>query len=121
MSRAAVTREALADEGVMHHAEHRCSLMQQRDQRAPDRKSGDEGFGAVDGIQHPDIFGVFALVTELLADDAMLWKIFLDQPTHYRLRRAIGFRHRIEIVAGALVVDRERSPEERQDGFSRCG
>jgi hypothetical protein len=32
-------------------------------------------------------------------------------------RRTIGFRYRIEIVK-ALVVDAERSPEERQDGLA---
>ena len=121
MRRAAVAGKALADKGLVHHAEHRRALVQQRDQRAPDRKARDEGFGAVDRIQHPDIFGVLALVAEFLADDAVLGKIGLDQPPHHRFRGAVGFGHRIEIVAGALVVDRERGPEERQDGFAGGG
>jgi len=35
-------------------------------------------------------------------------------------RRAIGLGDRIE-VAGALVVDRQRGAEERQDGFAGGG
>ena len=66
MGRAAVAGKALADEGLMHHSEHRRALVQQRDQRAPERKARDEGFRAVDRVQHPDIFGVFALIAEFL-------------------------------------------------------
>ena len=121
MRRAAVAGKALADKGLVHHAEHRRALVQQRDQRAPDRKSRDKGFGAVDRIQHPDIFGVFALAAEFLADDAMLGKIGFDQTPHHRLRRAVGLGHRIEIVGGAFVVDAQRRPKERQDGFPGGG
>src|SRR6185312_8699532 len=80
----------------------------------------DEGFGAVDRIEHPDIFGVLALVAEFFADDAVLGKIGLDQAPHHRLSGPVGFGDRIE-VAGALVVDRERGAEERQDGFAGRG
>src|SRR5215207_7898051 len=118
MRRTAIAGKALADIGLVHHAEHRRALVQQRDQGAPDWKSRDEGFGAVYRIQHPDIFGVLALVAELLADDAVLGKIALDQAAHHRFRGAVGLGDRIEI-ARALVVDGERGPEERQDGFTR--
>ena len=91
--------------------------MQQPDQGAPQRKARDEGFCAVDRVQHPDIFGVFALIAEFLADNAMLGKTRLDQPPHHRFRCAVGFGHRIEIMARAFVVDAQRGPEERQDGF----
>src|SRR5262249_20000010 len=73
-----VAGEAFADEGLVHHAEHRNALVQQCDQRAPDRKSRDKGFGAVDRIQHPDVIGIRAFVAELLADDAVLGKLRLD-------------------------------------------
>ena len=73
--------------------------------------------GAVDRIQHPDIFGVLALVAEFLADDAVLGKVGLDQAAHHRFGGAVGLGDRIEI-ARALVVDGERGPEERQDGFA---
>jgi hypothetical protein len=88
---------------------------------APDRKPRDEGFGAVDRIQHPDIFGVLALAAEFLADNAVLGEIGLDQAPHHRLRRAVGFGHRIKIMVDALVVDAERGAKERQDGFPGGG
>src|SRR5207249_11474811 len=65
----------------------------------------------------PDIFGTLALVAEFLADDAVLGKVRLDQAAHHRFGGAVGLGDRIEI-AGALVVDRERGPEERQDGLA---
>src|SRR6187455_538522 len=104
----------------MHHAEHRHSTMKQCDQRAPDRKTCDEGFCAVDGIQHPDIFGVFVLIAEFLADDAVLRKVRLDHPAHYGLGRPIGLRYRIEVAIGALAFAAEKSRSEKwQDGFAR--
>ncbi len=103
----------------MHHAEHRRALVQQRDQRAPDREPGDEGFRAVDRIEHPDIVGVLALIAEFLADDAVLGKVIFDDPPHHRFRGAIGLGDGIEILRGTLVVDRQRRAEERQDGFAR--
>ena len=54
-------------------------LCSRRDQRAPDRKAGDEGFGAVDRVQHPDIVGVLALIAEFfLADDAVLGEVIFE-------------------------------------------
>jgi hypothetical protein len=48
----------------------------------------------------------------------VLGKIGLDQAAHHRFRGAVGLGDGIEI-ARALVVDGERGPEERQDGFAR--
>ena len=101
----------------MHHAVYRHFPVHQRDQRAPGRKARNKGFGAVDRVQHPDIFGILALVAEFLADNAMLREIGLDQPAHHRFGGAVGFRHGIEI-AGAFIVDAKRRPEERQNGFA---
>jgi hypothetical protein len=102
----------------MHHPEYRRAPVQQGDQRAPDRKAGNEGFGAVDGIQHPDIFRLLALIAEFLADNAMLGKVGLDQAAHHGFGGAVRFGHRIEVVAGAFVVDAERGSEEGQDSFA---
>ena len=77
-------------------------------------------FVPVEGIQHPDIFGVFVLIAEFLADDAVLRKVRLDHPAHYGLGRPIGLRYRIEVATGALVFDAEKSCSEKwQDGFAR--
>ena len=94
--------------------------MQQCDQRAPDRKAGDEGLGAVDRVEHPDIFGVLAFAAELLADDAVLGKVGLDQAAHHGFGGAVGLGDRVEI-AGTLVVDGKRGAEKRQDGFAGGG
>ena len=87
-------------------------LCSSADQRAPQRQAGDEGLGAVDRVEHPDIFGVRALVAEFLADDAVLRKCRADQPAHRGFRRAVGLGHRIE-AAARLVVDAE---EVRKNG-----
>ena len=47
------------------------SLGEKADQRAPYRQAGDEGAGAVDRVEHPDVFGVGVFGPELLADDAV--------------------------------------------------
>ena len=73
--RAAVAGEALARERLVHHAEDRLAVAHQADQRAPGRHPGNEGLGAVDRIEHPDIFGVGALAAVFLADDAVLGKV----------------------------------------------
>ena len=62
----------------------------------------DEGFGAVDRIEHPDELGVLALAAEFLADDAVIGKARRDQPAHRRLGGAVGGGHRRQI---GLVVD----------------
>ena len=46
--------------------------------------------GAVDGVQHPDEFGVGARVGEFLADDAVVRVRGFDQFTHGRLGLLVG-------------------------------
>ena len=67
---------------------------------------GDEGLGAVDRVEHPDVFGVRALVAEFLADDAMLGNVGLIN------RRIAASAARSASVTGSkswlrLVVDAE--------------
>src|ERR1019366_10733563 len=64
---------------------------------------------------------IVALTAEFLSDDAVLGKVGLDHAAHHRFRRAVGLRHRIEIMGRALVVDAERRPEERQNGLTGGG
>ena len=116
--RAAVSAEALARERLMHHAEHRLAETHKPDQRAPGHHAGDEGLGAVDWVEYPDIFRVAALAAVFLADDAVPWKGLADERAHGVLRGAVGGGDGIE-AAGLLVLDRQRGTEERQDGVAR--
>ena len=119
MRGAAIAGETLARERLMHHAEHRLAEPRQRDQRAPGRHAGNEGLGAVDRVEHPDIFGVGALGAELLADDAVLREMSGGSAS-----RIASSAARSAAVTGskrpppALVLDGERGAEERQDGFA---
>src|SRR5262249_34581045 len=115
----AVTAEALAGEGLVHHPEHPLAPSQQGDQPAPGRHPADERLRAVDRIEHPDIFRVRPLITEFLADDAMIRKAAADEGAHRGFGRMIGRGHGVEAAGAALVLDAERRAEEWQDGISR--
>ena len=116
--RLAVSREALAQERLVHRAEHRFAESHQPDQRSPRRHAADEGFGAVDRIEHPDVFGIGMLAAVFLADDAVLGKRLVNERAHRGLGGAIRRRDRIEAADRALVVDAQRGAEERQDHFA---
>src|SRR5260221_7906923 len=109
---------ALARNRLVDDAEHRPPLMEQRDQRAKERDARDEGFGAVDRIEHPDPFGAFADGAEFLAEDAVGRKTRLDQRPHRLFRLAVGDRHRTRV---RLVVDcdllAEIGPDHRAGGI----
>ena len=87
-------------------------LAGQRDQGAEQRDPADKGFGAVDRVQNPDELGILARWPELLAEDAVLRKVPLDQRPHRRLRRTVGNSYRGQI---GLVLDRDRLAEMRAD------
>ncbi len=81
----------------------------------------DEGFRAVDRIEHPDIFRVRTFGSEFLADDPMQRKTVLDHSAHHGFGRAVGFGDRVEIVALVLVLDAERGAKKGKDRFARGG
>ena len=72
--------------------------MAQADQHAPERQAGNEGAGAVDGVEDPDEFGVGPVLAIFLADHSMLGKALGDQFANRRLGAAICGRDRIEGV-----------------------
>ena len=111
----AVAEEALGGERLVHQPVDRRAEAQEPDQRAPHRQPGHEGLGAVDRIEHPDIFGVAAVGAELLADDAVGREGAPDELPHRRLAGAVGLGHRIEGAAVRLVVGGKRGAEEGQD------
>src|SRR5688572_24547917 len=89
---AAVTEEALAREGLVHHPKDRLTRAAQADQRAPGRKPGDEGAGAVDRVEHPDVIRVLLLGPEFLPDDPMGREAALDELAHGGLPGPVGLR-----------------------------
>ncbi len=116
----AVAREDLVQVGLVHQPAHRHPVAGEADQRAPGRQAGDEGAGAVDGIEHPDAFRILPLGAELLAEDAVAGEGLADQRPQDDLRRPVGLRHRIERrAAPRLVLQGELRPEERQDRLAR--
>ena len=109
----------LAGKGLVHHAVDRLAAPGQRDQRAPGRQAADEGFGAVDGVEHPDIFGVGAFGAEFLAQNTVLREGLFYQRAHGGFGGAVGGGDRIEVARAALVLDAECSAKERPDRFAR--
>ena len=113
-----VAGKVLAGERLMHHAVDRLAAPGERDQRAPHRHAADEGFGAVDRVEDPDVFGIRPLSGEFLADDAVSGECFLDQRPHGGLGGAVGGGDRIE-AAGANSCSRRTARCERTAGWSR--
>ena len=93
----------------MNATEHGLAAVEQRDERAPERDAGDEGLGAVDGIEHPDKLGVGAVIAEFFADEAVTREFFRNEPAHEFLGAAVGDRDRRGV---ALGLDRERAVAE---------
>ena len=110
----AVAGEPLAGEGLGHHAEHGLAVVEQPDQRSPDRHAHDEGARPVDGIEHPDELGVRTVRTIFLADDAVLGKGRGDQPAHGCFRIPVGGGDRVE-ASRCLVLDRNPCAKMRHD------
>ena len=90
-------------------------LVGQADQRAPGGQAGDEGAGAVDRIEHPDVFRIRLLGAEFLADDAVGREAALDELAHGRLARPVGLGDRVERAAAGLVLRGDGGAEEGQD------
>ena len=108
---------ALARDRLVDDAEDRPARGGQRDQGAEQRHAADEGFGAVDRVEHPDEFGVLALAAEFLADDAVLRETaaaISRRIAASAARSAIGDGRQI-----GLVVDRDRLAEIGADRLSR--
>ena len=91
---------AFAQGRAVDDADHRAAPVQQRDQTAEQRAPGDEGLGAVDGIENPDIFGVVALHAVFLAEDAVFRHRLGQDGPHRRLGAPIGDRDRAGIGLG---------------------
>lgn len=116
----AVADHELTEHGLVNHAEDGLAVMEECDQGAPQRHAGDESFGAVDGIEDPNEFGVGAIAAEFFADDAVGGKFFGDEAAHECFGAAVGERDRRGV---ALRFDSEiEAAEVRTDeGSARVG
>ena len=74
--------QIVADDRVVDHTEHRATILDERDQRAEQIRSCHEGFGAVDGVEHPAIAGVGLMAAILLAQDAVVGVGAGDEVAH---------------------------------------
>jgi hypothetical protein len=99
---------AFAGEWLVHEPEHRAALVQQSDQRAPHRCSGDEGACPVDGIDHPLQGRRCALLPELFADDAVLRRAGANHAGDGAFGGFIRLRDGIEGRAAGLVAHSHR-------------
>ena len=90
--------------------------MQKADQRAKERAAGQEGAGAVNRIQHPEIFGIAPLRAVFLAHDAMGGEALGEEGPQGPLSRPIGFGDGRGI---ALCLDQKGRAEERADDAAR--
>ena len=93
-------------------------MVHEADQRAPHRHAGNEALGAVDRIEHPDIFGLRPVAAIFLADNAMGGKGLADQAAHRHFGGAVGLGHRIEDAALRFVLGADRAAEKRDDHFA---
>ena len=85
--------------------------MEQRDEGTPEGLAGDEGLGAVDGIEHPGPLLRSALAeldALLLAEDGVRREALADERAHGSLGALVGDGHGRRVV---LVVDLQRGAE----------
>lgn len=86
----AIADHELVENRLIDAAEDRLPLMEEGDEGAPERDTGDETLGAVDGIEHPDEFGVLVFIAVFLADDPVGGKFLFDALAHQFLGSSIS-------------------------------
>ncbi len=89
--------------------------MHEANQRTPGRQAGNEALGAIDRVEHPDVFGVWPVFPVFLADYAVGRECLCDQTAHRRLGAAVGLGDRIEYPAARFVFGADRRTKERQN------
>jgi hypothetical protein len=116
-SLAALGREALAAHRVEHHADRQPLLVFERDAHAPCSEAVEEVHGAVERVHDPAAAAVPAAARALLADQAVVGALGLQQLADHALGLAVGVRDRI----GGRGLGREAlggPPVVRQQHFS---
>ena len=84
----------LLQDRLMNRAEHRLSVVQQCDQGAPQRHTGDERLGAVDRVEHPHELRVGTIFAKFFANDAVGREFFCDERAKQLLSPFVGGGHR---------------------------
>src|SRR6202020_2950688 len=99
--------ESLSQNGLVDDAQDRAAVLFQRDQATPFVSSGDKAAGAIDGIEHPAQSAGARLLAMLLAQDAVLGTLPVDDGADGGLgilvRLGDGIEHRLAVKNGALV------------------
>ena len=114
-----VTPIRAEDNAVTLH--DRLALMAQRDQGGPEGQAGNEGAGAVDGVEHPDELGVRAVLAILFADDAVVGIGRRDGRSDRPFGALVCGGHGIKDPSGhrALVLQTVIGPEQGEDRRAR--
>lgn len=86
----AIADHELTEDGLVNAAENRLAAVKEGEEGPKEGHAGDEGLGAVDGVEHPHPLGVGAIGAELFADDAVGGVTLGDKAAHKLLRAAIG-------------------------------
>jgi len=88
--RVVVADSELTERRLVDGAEHRLALMEEADEGGPKRDAGDEAFGAVDRIEHPDPLRASVFTAEFLPNNAVIREARFDHLPHNFFSAAIG-------------------------------
>ena len=103
-----VADDELTEGGLVDGPEDGVAVVQEADESGPERHAGDEALGAVDGIEHPDPFGLGVQSTVFFSDDAVVGESSRDHVAHDFFRATIGCGHggivRLEVNGGAGIA-----------------
>ena len=106
---------ALSCRRDINDPQHRRAIAQQCDQGSKQGGAANEGLGAVDRVQGPDVLGIHTHAAIFLAGDPMVGIACLDQRANTGLSLAVGDRHRAFV---GLVEDLEILAPMAKDDFT---
>ena len=106
-----VCPEPFAGKRLIHEAEHGLAIVDEADQRPPERTAHDKGARTVDGIQDPLVAAGARHGGEFLAKDAVIRETFRDGGTNGALSSPIGGRYRVVPRTASLVLHNKGMPE----------
>jgi len=107
---------ALARHWLVDQPQHGHAAVQQAYQRAEQRPSCEKSASTVDGIQHPEVFGIASLGAVFLAHDAMGGEAVGQEGAQGAFGGTVGLGHGRGI---ALRLHQQRRAEQRADDRAR--